>query len=53
MNARSYEASPMLEGVSQCIFQLDKAEKAGAADTKIAGTISLEWGRLKGESLAS
>ena len=34
----------MLEGVSQCIFQLDKAEKAGAADTKIAGTISLEWG---------
>ena len=28
----------MLEGVSQCIFQLDKA------DTKIAGTISLEWG---------
>jgi len=28
----------MLERVSQCIFQLDKA------DAKIAGTISLEWG---------
>ena len=34
MNAHGCEAGPMLERVSQCIFQLDKA------DTKI----SLEWG---------
>jgi hypothetical protein len=34
----------MLGRVSECIVQLDQAEKAGAADTKIAGTISLGSG---------
>ena len=34
----------MLERLSQCIFQLDKAKKVDAADTKITGSILLEWG---------